>query len=45
MLAPRILGVAAKAWSEENAIDADMLAAHAGEFGKLFKAMNWQTSL
>lgn len=41
MLAPRILGVAAKAWDAGKATDGPVLRALAAAYGPLFDAMGW----
>lgn len=42
MLAPRILGLATKAWSQQNSITGAELRSLAGHYRDLFKAIDWQ---
>jgi hexosaminidase len=42
MLAPRILGLAAKAWSAQGAIDRRSITELAGHYGPLFETIGWQ---
>ncbi len=42
MLAPRILGIAAKAWGAEGAVDGAGLRALAGAYAPLFDRMGWE---
>lgn len=44
MIAPRILGIAAKAWSPRDGLDIDRLSAISAEYMKLFEALDWQTA-
>ena len=41
MLAPRILGIAAKAWQADNTIDGATLRSFAGHYRTIFDRMNW----
>ncbi len=41
MLAPRILGVASKAWDARDSLDGPGLRRLAGHYGALFEAMGW----
>jgi hexosaminidase len=41
MLAPRILGVATKAWDRQDSLDGPGLRRLAGHYGALFEAMGW----
>lgn len=44
MIAPRILGVATKAWEEFGKTKGPELSAQADAYRKLFKAMNWASA-